>query len=304
MDLVSIIITTYRRSSDQLSRALKSCVEQSFSNIEIVIVDDNINLEFSSIVQEVVRSFNDSRIRIIKNSKNIGGAESRNKGIEESKGIFISFLDDDDFYLKDKIYNQLEFIKKNNFDFIISNLAIVNHNLKLLDIRQYPWFNKKMSNRKLLVEHYKHHLTGTPTFLFKKSILINVKGFPNVRIGHEFHLVNNLLSRGYKMGYLNEVLTVAVNHNGKRISNDKNRQQALDELLIFKLDNIGKISFVDKLTIFHRYYLTKSYAFLKNKSYQKFIFYLIKSFLCNPFQFMSEVQKRILIKTRGVYYGE
>lgn len=105
--LVSIIIPTYKRAT-MLKRAISSALEQTYANIEVLVVSDNEpDDEFTAQAHETVESFNDSRVRLITQEKHINGAVARNVGIKESKGKYISFLDDDDYYEKDKIEKQV-----------------------------------------------------------------------------------------------------------------------------------------------------------------------------------------------------
>lgn len=105
--LVSIIIPTYKRAT-MLRRAISSALEQTYSNIEVLVVSDNEpDDEFTAKARETVESFNDYRVRLITQEKHINGAVARNVGIKASKGEYISFLDDDDYYEKDKIEKQV-----------------------------------------------------------------------------------------------------------------------------------------------------------------------------------------------------
>ncbi len=110
--LVSCIIPTYKRN-DTLGRAIKSVVEQSYKEIEVLVVDDNEKGdEYSVRVIETVNGFSDARVHYVSQEKHINGAEARNAGIRASKGEYIAFLDDDDWWEKDKIEKQVAFIKK------------------------------------------------------------------------------------------------------------------------------------------------------------------------------------------------
>ena len=105
--LVSIIIPTYKRAT-MLHRAIASTLEQTYSHIEVLVVSDNEpDDEFTAKARETVESFNDSRVRLITQEKHINGAVARNVGIRASKGEYISFLDDDDYYENDKIEKQV-----------------------------------------------------------------------------------------------------------------------------------------------------------------------------------------------------
>lgn len=299
MQLVSVIIPTYKRNIEMLERAILSVVNQTYKNIEILLIDDNIENYFSGRVQEAVCKINDDRIVLIKNEQNIGGAASRNKGGKIASGYYISFLDDDDFYISDKIEKQVSYIEKYDDDFIISNLAIVDENYKLKDIRNYKWFENNYKNEQLIIEHYKYHLTGTPTFLFKKEMFIKIGGFPQVNIGHEFFLVNNALESNFQLGYLNKTLSVAVNHDGERISNNKNRQKDLNNLLKFKIHNKKNIKTIDKRRIYHRHYLAKAFAYFNSKDILYMLWCLTLSIWYGPKAFFEEGVKRMIIKIQS-----
>ncbi len=106
-NLVSIIIPTYKRA-EMLSRAISSVLEQTYKNIEVLVVSDNEpDDDFTAKARETVESFQDNRVRLITQEKHINGAVARNVGIKASKGAYISFLDDDDYIDPDKIEKQV-----------------------------------------------------------------------------------------------------------------------------------------------------------------------------------------------------
>lgn len=92
--IFSVIIPTYNRTH-LLPRAIASVVTQTFKDFELIIVDDASTQD----VQAVINRFPDRRISYIRRKKNGGNAATRNLGIANAKGEFISFLDDDDEYL-------------------------------------------------------------------------------------------------------------------------------------------------------------------------------------------------------------
>lgn len=134
LPLVSVIIPTYNRPHT-IERAIRSVYSQSYSNIEIVVVDDNAkNLNARKKTSEIMKKY--PRVKYIKNQKNVGGAESRNIGIRTAKGKYVAFLDDDDEFLPSKISRQvalMEQMRKNK------NIALVYCYLRPISV----------SNRKL-----------------------------------------------------------------------------------------------------------------------------------------------------------
>lgn len=111
--LVSCVIPTYKRS-DMLLRAVKSVLAQTHTNIEVIVVDDNVpNDEFSLEVQRKLQLIEDSRLHYIQQEKHINGAVARNVGIKNAQGRYVAFLDDDDEWIPEKITMQLEYLSKN-----------------------------------------------------------------------------------------------------------------------------------------------------------------------------------------------
>ena len=95
---VSVIVPVYN-VGPYIEKCLKSIQNQSLRKIEIIIIDDKSTDNSMEIVRSAAES--DSRIRIIKNDHNIGPGPSRNRGIEEARGEYLSFIDSDDYISRD-----------------------------------------------------------------------------------------------------------------------------------------------------------------------------------------------------------
>lgn len=112
---VSVIITTYRRPH-YLREAIESVLAQNFEDFELIVVNDD---PLGEETERIVLSYNDPRIRYIRNEKNLGGAKSLNIALDYSQGEYIAILDDDDAWVsKDKLEKQASFLDK-NLDYII-----------------------------------------------------------------------------------------------------------------------------------------------------------------------------------------
>lgn len=92
--LFSVILPTYNRAG-LLTRAIRSVLNQTFTNFELIIVDD----ASTDKTREVISSFDDARIVYIRRDKNGGNACAKNSAIRQATGKYIAFLDDDDEYL-------------------------------------------------------------------------------------------------------------------------------------------------------------------------------------------------------------
>ena len=109
--LVSIITPCYNAEAF-IAQTIKSVQEQTYKNWELIIVDDYSADKSYSIAEQYAKE--DSRIICIKNPKNLGVAQTRNRAIESAKGEYIAFLDADDIWLPNKLQNQVTLMQKEN----------------------------------------------------------------------------------------------------------------------------------------------------------------------------------------------
>ena len=122
---VSIIIPAYN-AQDFIGKTIKSILDQSYSNFEIIVVDDNSTDATISIVEQMT----DARIKLIKLDKNAGGpAKPRNVGLQNSTGEVVAFCDSDDLWHKDKLDIQISTLINTSYDMICSDrLNFINLN--------------------------------------------------------------------------------------------------------------------------------------------------------------------------------
>mgnify|MGYP002624741525 CR=1 FL=1 len=110
--LVSVITPTYKRP-DSLPRAIDSVLNQSYPNVEIIVVDDNNpGTEGRQKTEIIMASYaNNPRVKYIKHDINKNGAAARNTGVRNSKARYVGFLDDDDEFLPQKIESQVNLLE-------------------------------------------------------------------------------------------------------------------------------------------------------------------------------------------------
>ncbi len=124
--MISVIITTYQRPKN-LIRAIKSILNQTYNDWELIIVDDNDErTEYRKETEHLMSQYsNNNKIRYLRHKKNQNGAAARNTGIKAAKGEFITFLDDDDYYMPDRLAILKELLINNSeFDCAYSGVAI------------------------------------------------------------------------------------------------------------------------------------------------------------------------------------
>lgn len=119
-ELVSIIMPSYN-TADYISESIKSVQAQTYTNWELIIVDDCS----TDNTDEVVGAFlSDRRIRYLKNERNSGAAVSRNRALREAKGHWVAFLDSDDTWETEKLTRQIAFMEEHNYAFTFTDYRI------------------------------------------------------------------------------------------------------------------------------------------------------------------------------------
>ena len=197
MSLVSIIIPYYKKKL-YIEEAVNSAINQTFKDIEIIIVFDDPEGNDLSYIQKISKK--DKRIKLIINDKNLGAGNSRNIGILKSIGQYIAFLDSDDLWSRDKVETQLKFMRENNFSFSHTSYEILKKDLKS-SIR-------KARNFYLLPDLLKSCDIGLSTVILKKELITNECQFPDMTTKEDFVLWLKLLKNGTRIQGLDRSLTV------------------------------------------------------------------------------------------------
>ena len=191
--LVSCIIPSYKRC-ETLQRAIDSVLKQTYSNIEVLIVDDNIpNDEYSNSLREIIKQYDDARVKLVTQKVHINGAVARNEGVKASSGEYIAFLDDDDEWLPDKVERQLRILKSD------TGLSGIGGGVTLWcggkEISKLP--KKEITEEKLLLKVLIREVgLATSSFLCKKEAFIEMGGFdPTLKRSQDLQLFTDFLHK-------------------------------------------------------------------------------------------------------------
>lgn len=114
--LVSIVLPTYSRAQ-LLGHAMRSVLGQTYGNLELIVVDDNSNDD----TPDVVRSFNDARIRYVRNEANLKLPRALNKGFELARGGFLTWTSDDNLYASNAIEKMVAVLRRESCDFVFAD---------------------------------------------------------------------------------------------------------------------------------------------------------------------------------------
>ncbi len=218
--LISIIIPYYKKKKF-FKKTIKSVLEQTHKNFEIILIYDDIDKTELPFVKLTLRKI--KNVKIIINKKNLGAGYSRNIGIKKSKSRLISFLDSDDTWHKDKLKKQIKFMKINKVDFSYTDYSIIDKNEKKIKIIRSP---KIITYRNLLFSCD----IGLSTVMVNSRLLKKEK-FPNLKTKEDYLLWIKLSKKKIKMLGINETLASWRKTNNSLSSSI--RQKLKDAFLVY-----------------------------------------------------------------------
>ena len=207
---ISVLLATYN-NEHTIGESIKSILEQTYENFELLILDDGSTDKTRNIVEE----FNDARIRFFQNKQNLGLTKSLNILLKKSNGKYIARQDADDISLKDRFKIQEKYLRHNNSQFCSSRALIKKTGKKIPGLSYYIPQN--------IVMKYKNpHIHGT--IFLEKSVIEKCGGYDeNFYYSQDFKLYLDLKKRGIKLNKINKVLYLLNTENN--ISSSKKSEQ-------------------------------------------------------------------------------
>jgi glycosyltransferase involved in cell wall biosynthesis len=240
-ELLSVVIPTYNRAGT-LQNTMLSVLNQSFTNIELIIVDDASTDE----TEEIVRSIYDDRVKYIKLEINSGPSAARNAGIKAASGSFIAFQDSDDIWLEEKLMKQMARLQSDE------SLGMVYTGYRLIfdnnsELYMPPAFmDNKLKEGYIFESLLKGNKIGTPTMLIKRIILDEIGGFDIKLKAYEDWDLSIRIAKQYKIGFVNDYMVNAYSHANGVNSNSKNIVDALCYMVIKYKDDYIKYSLMNE----------------------------------------------------------
>lgn len=290
---VSVIVATYHRDT-ALSRALDSLKRQTYHGFEVIVVDDNDSNKWNDKVREIVSGITEYPIQYICNHRNLGSAESRNKGIRSARGEYVTFLDDDDEYLPGKLEQQLRFMEEGGYDVSLTDLDLYYENGKISEHRTREYI-KKYDKDSLMRYHLLYHMTGTDTLMFRREYILRVGGFGPRNVGDEFFLMQRAIENGGKIGYLKRCDIKAYVHEGEEsLSSGDHKIKGENELFLYKKQYFDRLEKKDISYITMRHYAVLAFAEKRRKRMGHVVKYGSKAFLSSPVSCIRMLARRNL----------
>lgn len=208
-NMVSVIIPTYNRK-DTLKRSIDSVLNQTYGNIEVIIVDDcstDGSFEYIADVYEEVQN-----ITYIMNDKNIGPGAARNVGVMHAKGEYVAFHDSDDVWMPDKLEKQMKLMKQtdDNVGFVYSSFCGEAQDGSIGVWPPENWENSKKEGdifSWLLLQP----MVGAITIVMKKEIFLTVGGFNEELRALEDYEFSLRVAQRYNILFIEEALARVYN---------------------------------------------------------------------------------------------
>lgn len=246
--LVSVITPLYN-SEKFIEETIKSVLDQTYTNWEMIIIDDCSEDRSVEIVEKYQQKEN--RIKLLKNKENLGVAESRNEGIKYAKGKYIAFLDSDDLWKKDKLKKQIFFMEENKYNFSYTKFEKIDEKGRRLNI--YSKVLTRIQYKDLLYEN----IIGCLTVIYNKKKLGNLF-MKKMLVGEDYTLWLDILKKEKYSYGLSENLA---EYRVRKKSLSKNRIKTIKNLYIMYRKYNGQTCINSFKFILSNIY----YKYLKNK---------------------------------------
>ncbi|SVE49507.1 uncharacterized protein METZ01_LOCUS502361, partial [marine metagenome] len=187
MPLVTVLMPVCN-GEKYLSQAIDSVLNQTFTDYELLIVDD-CSSDHST---NIIKTYMDKRIKLIINKRNIGQTKTLNKGIDLAMGRYIARIDQDDMYHKDKLLKQINMATKNNYDVVGTWSYGINKINNKIYKTEHPIDNNDIKKSMIISLPFTHS-----AILIKTNRLKEVNKYPeDIKMVMDYGLIVNLAIKG------------------------------------------------------------------------------------------------------------
>lgn len=256
--MVSIVLPTYN-GENFLRKSIESCLNQTYKNIELIVINDCS----TDRTEEIILSFNDSRIIYHKNKSNQKLPRSLNIGFDIAKGDYLTWTSDDNYYQENAIEKLVHQLEKNNIDLAYASYWTIDEDNKITGER--------------LVGETKDILLDNiikACFLYKKEVLEKIGGYnPDLFLVEDYDYWIRIVLNDFKIRKINEKLYFYRFHEGS-LTETRRKQisEALYQLLSIRVKEFEQSKKKEYLTGKVYMKLAKLSASKNNGLTKKYIF--------------------------------
>lgn len=206
--MVSVIMPAYNADSF-IAAAIRSALEQTVTDLELIVIDDGSQDETLRIVQEAAKA--DPRVRCCPNDRNMGTARTRNRGLELSRGKYVAFLDSDDIWRPHKLEAQIRQLEESGADLVYSSYAI-------MDKEGKPFRDFLVPETIDLDGLLKENVIGCSTVMMRRELAEQFR-FQADYYHEDYVLWLQILQAGRKMAGIRDILVDYRFYFGSRAGN-------------------------------------------------------------------------------------
>ena len=207
---ISVIMPVY--NGDQfLDQSIKSVLNQTFNNFEYIIINDGSTDDSF----KIIKSYEDSRIKIINFSKNMGIAAALNNGLNAAKGYYIARQDQDDISHPDRFMLQIEYLENNDVDLVDTNFTFIDENDKYLQDYEKRYFDPEETLSHLFFYEMVH-----ASIMCKRLLFTNYNIQYRKRPTEDYDLFIRLAKAGMRAGRLEQKLIKQRKHPNSMCGSD------------------------------------------------------------------------------------
>ncbi len=199
--LISCIIPIYN-SKQYLCRCLDSIINQSYSNIEIILIDDGSDDGSGCICDNYAQIYSNVRVLHIPNG---GASLARKKGIELSNGEYLTFVDSDDYISDEYISLLYKVIKKNKTKISACKVQRTNENEAIINYNNCDYNEQLLSFDKIMPRFFRYEFWALYGKLYSKDVLKNLF-FPKATLSEDYVVMIQVLCKEKQMSYIDAPL--------------------------------------------------------------------------------------------------
>lgn len=237
----SVIVTTHN-SEKTIRKTLQSVINQTYKNYELIIIDD-ASIDNSVYIIHDLLSKTDLKFAVYALKINHGVSYTRNFGVTQARGKYVTFLDGDDIWFPNKLEVEAKYLTKKHINWVCSNYEVINDN--------YEYINKRI--RKSGLYTYNDIIkSGNPIGMLTVAVSTKIlKNNKFRKLHHEdFDLWIRLAKKGYPCFTINDILAAYMKSN-KSLSGNKLKSI----IWTYHVFRINKMSIIKSYWLIIRYFL-------------------------------------------------
>ncbi|MEK3885270.1 glycosyltransferase [Paenibacillus sp. PL2-23] len=298
MDKISCVITTYKRPVVTLRRAVESIVNQTYSNLEIIIVNDAPQLiELSEQIRIMLSTYTNFPLTYIVHKENMGACHARNTAIRHATGNYVAFLDDDDEWLTTKLEKQYKLICKEDVALVYCDHYEIQTNGDRKLVKE-PLAREGLHTNdfeRLLLENF---IGSTSYPLLRLEVVRSVGGFDTGLKSSQDHDLWIRIAEKHTIAYCNEPLVNYYITQDSISSNIENKVQGFEYLL-----NKYEQHYKENTSIYNYRLNYIAYCLLKSRHFKSYLKFTVQAFKVKLFcKYNFMILNKLVKKIKSLIY--